>query len=61
MPRQAFWYCFFSSISSYNENSVIMTCCGSDRPAVWFSATSRLSATIRSMNLSLRGSSVRAE
>src|SRR5205809_366684 len=28
---------------------VIMTCCGSDRPAVWFSATSRLSATIRSL------------
>ena len=29
---QAFWYRFSTSIISLSENSVIMTCCGSDRP-----------------------------
>ena len=39
-----------SSSSVNSENNVICTCCGRERPAVWLSATSRLSATIRSMN-----------
>ena len=42
------------------REQLIITCCGSDSPAVWLSATSRLSATMRSMNLILRGSSVSA-
>ena len=50
MSMQARWYAFFSSWSSASENSAIMTCCGSDSPAVWFNAMSRLSATMRSMN-----------
>ena len=54
LPQQVMMTLFSAS-----ENSDIMTCCGSDRPAVWFSATSRLSATMRSMKASLRGWSVR--
>ena len=46
------------SIISQSENMLIMTCCGSDSPAVWLRPMSRLSATMRSMNLILRGSSV---
>ncbi|MNT73893.1 hypothetical protein D3C72_2126530 [compost metagenome] len=47
-----------SSISENRENKVICACTGVDRPAVWFSATVRLSATRRSMNFSARGSVV---
>ncbi len=38
-----------SSSSAKVANKVICTCWGSESPAVWLSATCRLSATIRSM------------
>ena len=41
-----------------SENNPIWICWGSDSPAVWLSAISRLSATIRSMNLIFSGVSV---
>ena len=55
---QAWRYARWRSHSSTSENSVIIACCGVDRPAVWFSATSRLSATSRSMKRSVAGSGV---
>ena len=58
ISMQAAWYAFAVSISSESENRLIITCCGSESPAVWLRATSRLSATMRSMNFSLRGSRV---
>ena len=60
MSMHACWYDFFSSIISATEKSVIITCWGRESPAVWLRAMSRLSATMRSMNLSLRGSRVSA-
>ena len=60
ISMQAAWYRFSLSISSARENRLIMTCWGSESPAVWLRATSRLSATMRSMNLILRGSRVSA-
>jgi hypothetical protein len=48
------WLSALSS-SANSENSAIWTCCGVDRPAVWLSATWRLSATMRSMNFSFSG------
>ena len=50
MARVRALYDWSVSSSAKTANSVICTCCGSDRPAVWFSATWRLSATMRSMN-----------